>query len=64
MLKICYMEKTIYIMYTYVTYDFKYVFTYIYIYIYTQYIQREIFLDLLWGSSYHKNVTLSENITS
>ena len=33
------MEKTIYIMYTYATYDFKYIFTYIsihgiYIYIY------------------------------
>lgn len=39
MLKVCYMEKTIYIMYTYATYDFKYIFTYIsihgrYIYIY------------------------------
>lgn len=34
MLKICYMEKTIYIMYTYVTYDFKYIFTYISRYIY------------------------------
>ena len=33
MLKVCYMEKTIYIMYTYVTYDFKYIFTYISIYI-------------------------------
>lgn len=42
MFKIHYMEKTIYIWYTYVTYDFKYKFTYIY----TQYIQKEIFLDL------------------
>ena len=40
MLKVCYMEKTIYIMYTYVTYDFKYIFTYIYIYIHNTYRER------------------------